>query len=234
MYRSDWFPCVDETGQVFRNSKPGSCGRAARKNRQIVPDGAELDDYFAKFFPHGFIHHVTTPEIRARQHLHTSKFQGIDPQWDQVSMKKAASEFEVPVDTQILICWPDVFHRDILLKFPEYRRQDSSSGRIGVLTPCPWCKTNKFVVYVEKTGLNKKTTRTVWGSRSRIPIVGPDMRSNPNVVEIQKGWDKGQRPSNADKEGIHYFSLTEHFDLSIYLQKKAQGSVEYITLISLT
>ncbi|CAB9505543.1 expressed unknown protein [Seminavis robusta] len=228
MYRSDWFPCVDETGQVFRNSKPGSCGRAARKNRQIVPDGAELDDYFAKFFPHGFIHHVTTPEIRARQHLHTSKFQGIDPQWDQVSMKKAASEFEVPVDTQILICWPDVFHRDILLKFPEYRRQDSSSGRIGVLTPCPWCKTNKFVVYVEKTGLNKKTTRTVWGSRSRIPIVGaryvcsnPECGGNP-----KKG--KGRKPSNADKEGIHYFSLTEHSTWSIYPEELKDRYREYI------
>jgi hypothetical protein len=90
--------------------------------------------------------------------------------WTIDSMKKAAAEFEVPEDTKILLIFPEVFDRDILLKDPRYTV--NNMGRKGVKTPCPWCLSNKLVKFKDKSGYKAGQHRNICGYRGRTPIYG--------------------------------------------------------------
>ncbi len=82
--------------------------------------------------------------------------------WTEVSMKKAASEFEVPAGTKFLLVFPDIFDRDILLEHESYKFDfvDKDGGKhVGVKTPCPWCNTNEFVKCGNKTGFKSERTQ---------------------------------------------------------------------------
>lgn len=81
----------------------------------------------------------------------------LSQRWNAAAMKKAASEFEVPDGSKIVIIWPEVFDRDILLRYPQFCKKTADS-KSGVLTPCPWCKTNKFVKFTDVGGLGYKTS----------------------------------------------------------------------------
>jgi hypothetical protein len=118
--------------------------------------------------------------------------------WTDSTMKKAASEFEIPGDTRILIVFPDLFDRDELIKHPAFKFEftdDKGSRRVTVKTPCPWCQTNKFVTFPSKVGYKEGTSRSIADFRTCIPIVtpigscsNPACQGNPNRAK-KKGSD---------------------------------------------
>ena len=64
--------------------------------------------------------------------------------WTKATMELTAREFEVPAGTQFVLVMPEIFHRDILKKYERYRYGKANNK---IRTPCPWCKSNKHVVY---------------------------------------------------------------------------------------
>jgi hypothetical protein len=124
-------------------------------------------------------------------------------------MALAAKEFEVPAGTQMLLVFPEIFDRDLLLKDPRFcfsYKDDKGNPRIGVKTPCPWCLSNKHVTFTEKTGLKKGQHRTIADFRAKIPIYcfiascnSPDCIGNPAKA-------KGD---STDKVSAHTFHCYE-------------------------
>lgn len=200
LYRQQWFPGVDENGAIFVSTKLGAVGRDAKKNREYL-EGNALKKHLEEKFPQGFIHHVTNPEGRALSHkeaggqrdLHGNTLQS----WTDVSKKKAASEFEIPAGTKIMIVWPEIFDRDILINHPEYRyeyKDKNGFKKVSVKTPCPYCKSNKFISYSDKSGLKEGDSRTIADYRGNIPIICPIAEcSNPDCERKKKVGDSSDK-----------------------------------------
>ena len=168
-------------------------------------------------FPQGYVHHVSDPSYRALIHKYggtttngmkqLTLFGNSVKAWDTISMKKASSEFEVPVGTKILIINPDVFDRDILINYPEFRfeHKDSSTGKksIGIKTPCPWCKSNEFVKLNDATGYRINGTRTVAGCKEMMPMISI-------IGECSNPTCGGSRArDSSDNCGVHQFTLSD-------------------------
>jgi hypothetical protein len=99
---------------------------------------------------------------------------GLQPKWSPLGKKRAASEFEVPAGTQILLELPDIFDRVELLKHYEFRyeyKDKDGVARVSVKTPCPWCGTNKFVTYPDQSGYKANCCRAIADFRINIPIL---------------------------------------------------------------
>ena len=109
----------------------------------------------ALHFPQGGIHCVSAPEDRALKHkgsggqltltMGATKLGLGSPmqRWSRENMEKAVMEFEVPAGTRLVLIFPEIFERDILLQDPKFHvKYTDKSGRqqVGVKTPCPWCK----------------------------------------------------------------------------------------------
>jgi hypothetical protein len=92
--------------------------------------------------------------------------------WNYQSMVKAAKEFEVPASTRIFLFFPEIFDREILLKYPEYHYKYEKNGMefTGLKTPCPWCKSNKHIVFSGKSGYMAGRHRTIADYRSMVSI----------------------------------------------------------------
>jgi hypothetical protein len=117
LYKS--FPSVDsKTGIVYLKPQ-GQTGLQASKNSRLLSE-KELATRLSQSFPQGAVHHVTRPELRAQCHKASGGQMTLTGQtlnkWTIDYMKKAAAEFEVPKDTKILLIFPEVFNRDILLR----------------------------------------------------------------------------------------------------------------------
>jgi hypothetical protein len=54
--------------------------------------------------------------------------------------------FYVPSSTQLLVLFPDVLDQDILQEHPKFIKKNID-GTKGIMTPCPYCKTNKPVKF---------------------------------------------------------------------------------------
>jgi hypothetical protein len=103
------------------------------------------------------MHTVSSPEVRALAHKVenplTTVF-GVSP-WSEEQKQLDAKEFEVPSGTQILLMFPEIFDRDILLKDLKFHcKYTDIKGKpqTGVKTPCPWCNSNAHVVFSDKAG----------------------------------------------------------------------------------
>jgi hypothetical protein len=216
LYASSAFPSVDRNGCLYINPVPGKIGRAAASSRQHLHDGtSKLASHMSLYFPQGAVHTVSSPESRAlkwrpdpTQSTLPSMFMTTKPTtvtWTERDMLMAAKEFEVAADTRILLMFPEIFDRDILLKHPRFQFQYTNSGgqkKIGVKTPCPWCQTNEFVSFEEKSGMKKGQHRTIFDYRTRIPIYCHNAKcSNPKC----SGNPKTAKGDDSDKVSPHTF-----------------------------
>lgn len=101
------------------------------------------------------------------------------------------------------MAWPDLFEHYVLLDHPEFRFE--SEDGVGGKTLCPFCRCNKYVKMINKTG-GKGGSR---GVRSAIDVDG--MRffvvcpiyecSNPSCA------GKNENPTPADKCSTHTFHI---------------------------
>ena len=216
LYASTAFPFVDKNGCLYINPIPGQIGTAARNNRQFLNDGtSKLANHMRLYFPQGAVHTVTSPESRALQYRPDPTQSTLAPMfkttkpaavpWTREEMLFAAKEFEVPADTKILLMFPEIFDRDILLKHPRFHFQYTNSGgqkKIGVKTPCPWCESNAHVSFEEKSGHKRGQHRTIADYRGRIPIYCYNAKcSNPKC----SGDPKRATGDDSDKVAAHTF-----------------------------
>jgi hypothetical protein len=167
------FPSIDDTNGTIYLNEPGKSGKSAKNNRKTLSETA-LQGFLTKEFPQGAIHHTTNPETRARKHMNPAGQQllfkeGMAARWDSNNMAKAAKEFELPGDIRIFLFFPEIFDREILKKYKQFDKVDSD-GRKGVLTPCPWCKTNSHVKVKDKTGYKKGRHKAIADLVLRVPI----------------------------------------------------------------
>jgi hypothetical protein len=124
-------------------------------------------------------------------------------------MKKAASEFEVPAGTKILMLFPEVLDRDILLKHNNFcfeYKDDTGNKQVGVKTQCPWCKTNESVKYEGRTGYKQGSHRTIAGYKECIPIISA---LGTCVNPACSGDPKKAVGDDSDKAKSHTFALYE-------------------------
>ena len=125
----------------------------------------------------------------------------LNARWTQQSMKLAANEFCIPVNTKMLIIFPEVFDRDILLQSEKfwYKYKDKLNNKqIGVKTPCSWCNSNRYVKFQQKTGYKKKQRRTACDFYEKFPIYSaigtccnPSCIGNPDTAK-HDGVDKAK------------------------------------------
>ena len=127
MYRKG-FPRVDMKGRVF-TAPEGLVGRQSVNGREYYAC-TKLKQFLDMNFPQGCIHHATAPESRALEHRKknaqtTLSFAPkkaaavVRNPWPEYSCYLTAKEFEVPRSTPILLFFPEIFDRDILIKHPE-------------------------------------------------------------------------------------------------------------------
>ena len=214
LYGQEWFPKVDENGLVYLPGKPGLKGKQALKERRTFRAEPKVEQHLKQHFQQRAIHTVSEPEFRARLHKsggqQTIFGKALNSSYSAVALKKAASEFEVPSHTRMLIVFPDIFDRDILLQHKQFRHEftdkETLQKLVGVKTPCPWCGTNKFVHVDGKTGQREGAVRTIACYRTRIPIFAGiakcsnlECSGNPN--------DPRQAGDDSDKVTVHTFQL---------------------------
>lgn len=129
-------------------------GHRANQQRNCLQE-KEVPGFLDKHFPQRATHFVSPPHARALRHRVRTVLSG-EATWTPSGVAAAAREFEAPEGHKIHMVWPDLFDRDILLRRPEYRKQtrkETGEEVIGVMTPCPWCHTNKFVSQVKMSGV---------------------------------------------------------------------------------
>ena len=208
------------------SQQTGASGRQAAKARTVL-DAKEVRRHLQLYFPQGAVHHVTPPNERALCHRLAPGQATVDAffgrrganrssPWDATSMRKAASEFEIPRDTTILLFFPEIFDLDILRQYSQFR-----VGQTGIRMPCPWCKTNTHVTIDNKTGYKKGSHRTILGYRTRIPIYTAIATCrNPNC----SGKPSGKVVDGSDLAAPHTFHLS---DPSCYNQYPHQLKERY-------
>jgi hypothetical protein len=173
--------------------------------RQYFESNKKLQVPLEKNFPQGSIHHATDPVVRGMKHKMTggpttlaSFFRtGTSDQltkgkaWNYQSMVKAAKEFEVPASSRIYLFFPEIFDREILLKYPEYQFKYEKNGMefTGLKTLCPWCKSNKHIVFSDKSDDMAGRQRTIADYRSMVPIYCHRNRcENKECSGEKKNW----------------------------------------------
>jgi hypothetical protein len=161
LYKS--FPSVDnKSGLVYL--KPSQ----ASNNSKLLSEKG-VDSHLSQHFPQGAVHYVTCPEHRAKCHNHKNVSGQMTmamertKKWSLDSMKAAATEFEVPEDTKILLIFPEIFDREILFRDERYHVPIEGTDGKGVKTPCPWCLSNKCVKFKDKSGYKAGQHLTICG-----------------------------------------------------------------------
>jgi hypothetical protein len=175
LYKSRPFPGVGNDSSIYLNLSATARGNAAVANRKYFNTSAALAAHFALHFPQGAMHTVSSPEVRALAHKVenplTTMF-GVSP-WSEEQKQLAAKEFEVPSGTRILLMFPEIFDRDILLKDLKFHcKYTDIKGKpqTGVKTPCPWCNSNAHVVFSDNAGYKGGQHCTVADFWAKIPI----------------------------------------------------------------
>ena len=100
-------------------------------------------------------------------------------------------------------------------------------------TPCPWCKTNKHIVFPNKTGYKNGDARSIAGFRSRIPIVAAigkctNKECSGNTLDARRPGD------STDYVKDHTFTLYDHACWSLYPRKLRERYQQYLYTIAAT
>lgn len=122
-------PKIDSEGYFYFTE---GTGYQSIQNRQRLK-GGNLKKIVSSIFPSSHIHRVSSPRDRAKA------LKG-NLEWNPELRHKAQGCFQVPSDCNICLVWPDLFERDLLKNEEGYATESN-----GVLTPCPYCGTNKHV-----------------------------------------------------------------------------------------
>jgi hypothetical protein len=189
LLKQNWFPNVSDDGAIyyFQGSGKKPRGKQSVTLRLHLHKPDELTTHLYKYFPQGVMHVTNSPEERADRYKPQtgqlsirSFFSSAQPAsrtvsgWSKEAMEAAASEFEVPTCTKILVLLPEVFDRDILFQEEKYRHEyvdKNGDCQVGIKTPCPWCKTNKDVKYLTFNCRASDYMRTIAGYKEAIPII---------------------------------------------------------------
>ena len=224
-------------------TKPsGLLGKKSKLERQYLGQKKLLDNHLKAHFAQGFLHFASRAEARAILHKEAGGQRTLDggstARWTHTGMAKARSEFEVPTGLPIVLIFPDIFDRDVLVKCPEYQfpyKDKFGNKKMGIKTPCPWCRTNKFVKCSDKTGYKAKQIRTIAGFRGRIPIVAakykcenPECAGNPTKRSSASTGNKKREVDDSDKVSSHTFTLYEDETWSRYPMKLRERYSEYL------
>ena len=185
LVRERFFPKISPDGYCYL-SPHGKVGTDAQKKRTVLSD-PEVQCLLKDHFPSYPLYKLPNPEFEAFE----CKGQGF---WTSESVSKAADLFCVPAQTEVVIVFPDLFDRKELRKNERFRtdsnpdKVDSDGGRddghdhrddsdegIGVLTPCPWCKTNSHVKFSEWSvqKWKERPRVSVGKDAAMLPLLGP-------------------------------------------------------------
>ena len=190
LYQKPWFLHTDEYGRLYVNPIKGKSGNDAKTHRKFLK-GQEERNHRETFYPHGFLHFASSASTRAQRYSEqgrtrtiTSYF-GTRPaegsatpsKWTASTLQKAAKEFEVPTGTKFLEINPDVHDRDILSRYPKYRKTTwftDKKGRKskieGIQTPCPYCLTNQYCKPKKRSGYRRDRVRRILDYKDQFSI----------------------------------------------------------------
>jgi hypothetical protein len=135
--KKEWFPKVNSSGCVYRCPE-GQSGKKAQINSVDLSEH-EVRVLIQEKFPCYPLVDIPNASVRALQVKGGSS-------WTEESIWCARECFYVPSGTKLLVLFPDVFNRDLLRKHPKFIKKNLD-GTQGIMTPCPYCKTNKRVSF---------------------------------------------------------------------------------------
>jgi len=150
-----FFPKISPTGMIYLSPK-GKTGTDARKSRTTMTTDSEVRKHIRQHFPSYPIYKLPNPEFEALD------LKGQGGCWTEKSIADAADLFYFPEHSEVVIVYPDLFNRKELRQYPQFCKL-AGDGGIGVLTPCPWCKTNEFVKF-------KEWNVQKWKDRPRVTV----------------------------------------------------------------
>ena len=180
---------------------------------------SDSNDYLEKNFPSQPIWMLANPELRAKK----CKGEG---DWTKETMAEAVAELYVPSQTQIALVWPDLFDRRELAKHPEFVKHNDDDDD-GVLTPCPYCKSNCFVEFdcwnVEKKKERPRVTfhpdATLTPMASPIySCSAPDCAGAPPKLKKDGSYSNPRYDPTVEKTKKHTFRIWTKAVFSQYPQ----------------
>ena len=188
LVKKQYFPKISKTGLCYLspNSKVGT---AATKSRKTLATDSEVRNHIREHFPNYPTYKLPNPEFDALD------LKGQGGYWTSESAAEAANLFYVPEQTEVVVVFPDLFNRKELRKYPQFCKPCSDGG-VGILTPCPWCKTNEHVKF-SQWNVQK------WRARPRVsvgrkgtpkPLVGP-------VYDCENPSCAGKPPTEPEADG---------------------------------
>ena len=216
----DLFPKINDQGKIYLVKK-GLHGQQAKKASQTLSE-LEVEQHIEKWFASHPYYDIANPEIRAL----SCKGQGT---WTAETIREASDCFYVPAGLRVAIIWPDLFDRDVLKNHELFKTQAG-----GVLTPCPFCRSNKFVKLlsfnVQK--YQRRARRAVHVDGCNIPMIGPIMScSSEKCVGKMPSTEKAKASWNRTDERVreHSFlvwskSCFEMYPLEVRRKYKAVAS----------
>jgi hypothetical protein len=145
-------PRVSEKGIPFL-APDSSCriGKDSAKNRTELTSAKVLRKKLKDVIPNYPICIPSpSPQNRALQHR-------IGGLWTPTTMKLARDEFVIPEDLKIIFICPEIFDRELLLRYKNFRTE----GGLGVISPCPKCKQQKYMKHVGWTTMQPSTLKII-------------------------------------------------------------------------
>jgi hypothetical protein len=132
----DRMPRVSEKGIPFlAPASSNRIGKDSAKNRTELTSAKDLKRKLKEVIPNYPICIPSpSPQNRALQHR-------IGGLWTPTTMKLARDEFVIPEDLKVIFICPEIFDRDLLLRYKQFQTE----GGLGVMSPCPKCKQQKFM-----------------------------------------------------------------------------------------
>jgi hypothetical protein len=182
----DLFPKINDHGKIYLVKK-GLHGQQVKKASQEVSE-LEVKQHVEKWFASHPYYEIDNPEIRAL----ACKGQGT---WTAETIRQACDCFYVPAGLRVAIIWPDLFDRDVLKNHELFKTQAGD-----VLTPCPFCRLNKFVKLltfnVQK--YKHRPRRAVHVDGCNIPMIGPIILCSsekcvgrmPSTEKAKASWNR--------------------------------------------
>jgi len=194
------FPRVDVKGVVYQ-IKAGKVGSASRMDRTDL-----TEDDILRQYPSNPLVQLPNSAIRASSCKKGNKH------WNEATMKEAVDELLIPDDFRYIIVSPEVFDRIELAKHSEFVKTNEQGLVTGVMAPCIYCHSNKFVSHSEFNvqKYSSQRPRVTFGADGKMmAMVAPIFKcTNPACVGKEPEPGKDARwVRDLEKKKTHTFSI---------------------------
>jgi hypothetical protein len=119
-----------------------------------------------------------------------------DLQWTEESIWEASNCFYIPTGTIVLVVYPDFFVREILSQYANFVKRNPD-GTQGIMTPCPFCKTNQNTSHLIATRFRSMKRAAARVSSSRCSPLAVNW-CNLQMLLFTLRWTQAR---NREKDG---------------------------------